>query len=475
MNGAVMKCFIMVFLLLFSCINSADENLKSQILQYMEFGKIPSLVIVMVDKNQKSNVILLTNENKSSTQSFDENTIFELASVSKSFTGLIAAKMIEEGKIFPQTKVSSILPSIKTTYDNKSVEVTFLQLLNHTSGVPFKTIDMLYSQPQKGLEQVIDDIKLINLQTMPGQQHAYATLNYDIAARMMEKVSGQSYQQLLQTYILQPLQMKATSTVPEAAKKAIGHQISFLQARPYDAPFVLANVPAGYIQTNASDMLNWLKFLVSNTDSALLDAKKRVFSGKFGIDTNESEKTIYTLGWYKQGNRVFHTGMNPTFSSYVSVDLDSGAAVAVMANVNSNITFELGKQIMQQLAQGGDFTELNAVKDLELFDTFDRTFLIISVFVILACLFLIYLNLKWKNIRWLSNWGVGKAAILSTVFGIALLIVLTFPNLLLGLSWATFMIWIPNSFWVLYFPLVLLLLLCLSLFSRALYRRRSVH
>ncbi|TNH44818.1 hypothetical protein EP164_03110 [Photorhabdus luminescens subsp. sonorensis] len=269
--------------------------------------------------------------------------------------------------------------------------------------------------------------------------------------------------------------MNETSTLPEVAKKAIGHQISFLQARPYDAPFVLANVPAGYIQTNASDMLNWLKFLVSNTDSALLDAKKLVFSGKFGIDTNDSEKTIYTLGWYKQGNRVFHTGMNPTFSSYVSVDLDSGAAVAVMANVNSNITFELGKQIMQQLAQGEGFTGLNAVKDLELFDTFDRTFLIVSIFVILACLLLIYLNLKWKNIRWLSNLGVVKAAILSAVFSIALLIVLTFPNLLLGLSWATFMIWMPNSFWVLYFPLVLLLLLCLSLFSRALYRRRSVH
>ncbi|EYU15541.1 penicillin-binding protein, beta-lactamase class C [Photorhabdus aegyptia] len=475
MNGAVMKCFIMVFLLLFSCISSADENLKSQILQYMEFGKIPSLVIVTVDKNKKSNVILLTNENKNSTQNLDKETIFELASVSKSFTGLIAAKMIEEGKILPQTKVSSILPSIKTNYDGENVDVTFLQLLNHTSGLPFKTIDMLYSRPQKGLSQVIDDIKLINLQTMPGQQYAYATLNYDIAARMMEKVSGQSYQQLLQTYILAPLQMNATSTLPDVAKKAIGHQISFLQARPYDAPFVLANVPAGYIQTNASDMLNWLRFLASNTDSTLFSAKKLVFSGKFGVDTNESEKAIYTLGWYKQGNRVFHTGMNPTFSSYVAVDLDSGTAVAVMANVNSNITFELGKQIMQQLAQGGDFTGLNTVKDLELFDTFDSTFLVVSVFVILACLFLIYLNLKGKNISWLANFGVVKTTILSALFIIALLVVLTFPNLLLGLSWATFMIWMPNSFWVLYCSLVLLLLLCLSLFSQVLYRRRSAH
>lgn len=209
-----------IFFLIFSGFSMSEEKLENQILNYMEFGKIPNLVIVTIDRSGNSDIKLLTDKDHVSTANdFTADSMFELASVSKAFTGMIAAQLIEEGVIDPSTKLSDLLPSIKTYIEREDADITFLDFLNHTSGMPFSTIDLLYSQANNNLSTVIDGMGMVELLFNPGTQHAYATINYDIAARMMEISSGRSYHQLLNHYILEPLEMNSTSIFADIEKK----------------------------------------------------------------------------------------------------------------------------------------------------------------------------------------------------------------------------------------------------------------
>lgn len=255
----------------------------------------------------------------------------------------------------------------------------------------------------------------------------------------------------------------------------VGHQISYLTARRYDAPFTKANVPAGYIQSNANDMLKWLQFLVNNQKSLLDKPKQRIFSGINGIATGDAEETVYSFGWYIKGNLLYHTGMNPSFSSYVAIDLQSSSAVAVMANVNSNVTFKLGEQIINQLAQSGTFSELYAIEEVELFDTFDRIFLIFSVFVLSALLVLIYKNYTLDGLSKINRLSYKALSfILFLTLGLGFVFA-NFSSFVIGISWDTFNVWVPSSFWFLAVLIYVLLLLCLILFSRVFYKRYSTY
>ncbi|POD98014.1 serine hydrolase domain-containing protein [Pectobacterium odoriferum] len=467
-----MRCLIASTLLLFCSLAAADEISKNSIMQYMDYGHIPELVLVTIDKNKQSNIMLLSNKPQGGGDALDDKTLFELASVSKSFTGMLAAKLMDSGVISANSTINSVLNSMKTRYQSNQEDITFSQLLNHTSGIPFNSISLLYTHPEYSLEQVVDHIDLINLDAKPGEKFAYATANYAIAARMMEKVSGRTYAQLLQEEILTPLAMEQ-ATVAIADHKAQGNQIAFLRARPYDAPFVFSNVPAGYIQTSARDMLHWLQFLTRGSVSpALQQARETAFSTHFDVDTSEDEETRYSFGWFKQGSLFFHTGMNPTFSSYVSVDTATGVATAVMANVNSNITFEIGKQVMRQLNQGESVQLPGEIKDLTLFDSYDRFFIVGSAALLLAFA-AVFIRPKWRKTRQWGRIGYFASAAAACVFAVSIFLLLSFPSLVVGLSWRTLSIWLPMSFWMFYSLLLVFFIFYFVRFVQSLYRRRS--
>ncbi|MDE1474723.1 serine hydrolase domain-containing protein [Xenorhabdus bovienii] len=455
--------------------STGNSALEKQLVEYMNVGKIPGLSIVILDSKKDAKFIFLGKERMNADKNIDGTTLFELASTSKAFTGFIAARLIEEGKIKGDTKVSSILPALSFYYDSKPVEVTFLQLLHHTSGIPFSSIDFVYGgQDNTSLADMLNKIDKIELQSVPGNRHSYSTINYGIAARMMEIVTQMSYQQLLQTYVLAPFNMNQISVEAFVENKSTGHQISYLAPRPYNAPFVVANVPAGYIQTNAIDMEKWLRFLSGDDYPALERAKKRMFTPDKAVATNEGNNSHYAMGWYVNGEKIFHTGMNPSFSSFVGVHVGSGTAVAVMANVNSNVTFAIGEQILDQLSSNQQILKLTSPDDVKLFDSFDRVFLIISLITLPFILFIgfrIYRNIFVKERASFSkkNRFILISLIIFCMFCTVLSLI--FPMAILNISWQTFVIWMPGSFLLMSALLIFSLLVSIFNCSIILVRR----
>ena len=144
-----------------------ETNTYSEIDTYLQTcvknAHIPSLSVTIVDKNK-----VLFSESYGACKNPD--TPFLLGSVSKSFTAVCIMQLAEQKKIDLSANISTYLPDA-----TDGEKITVSQLLNHTSGL--------------GEYQILEDYKIINEQGI----HIYANVNYSLLGKIIEAVSGQSY------------------------------------------------------------------------------------------------------------------------------------------------------------------------------------------------------------------------------------------------------------------------------------------
>jgi len=138
------------------------------------------------------------------------DSIFDVASITKVFTATIAMIAVDRGMISLQTPVQTIFPEMTGP--------TLLQLLNHTSGLPaWKQYYLEMSAPDAASMEanraaILEDI-LNAERAAPGESYAYSDLGYILLGRLLERVFGAGLDELVQTLICEPLNLKKTRFV----------------------------------------------------------------------------------------------------------------------------------------------------------------------------------------------------------------------------------------------------------------------
>lgn len=150
------------------------------------------------------------------------NTIFDLASLSKSTATAIATMLlIERGEVRLQDNVSYFLPDFQPWADStatKKREIKIVNLLTHTSGLPsyasVQALQQQYDTPNpKGLMTHIDSVKR---QSEPGTKFNYSCLNFITLQAVIEKVTGTNLKHFTSENIYKPLGMKYTGFMPSS-------------------------------------------------------------------------------------------------------------------------------------------------------------------------------------------------------------------------------------------------------------------
>ncbi|MEU9745338.1 serine hydrolase domain-containing protein [Streptomyces niveus] len=146
---------------------------------------------------------------------------FRIASITKTFVATVMLQLESEGRLDLDDSVETWLPGVVRGHGHDGRKITVRQLLNHTSGV-FDFLDdpaygkkyltdfvknrLLTRTPQEAL-----DAALAHAPTFaPGTDHAYSNTNYVLAALLMERVTGHTYEHEVRTRIIQPLRLRAT-------------------------------------------------------------------------------------------------------------------------------------------------------------------------------------------------------------------------------------------------------------------------
>src|SRR5690606_30444713 len=180
-----------------------DEKVES----LMEKGNIPGVSLVYLINGKAIHKTYGYADADGQTRVTNE-TLFELGSCTKAFTGLAIRKLESEQKLSLSNRVSNYLPSLVMTYEGKQVDATLSHLLFHTSGISKNTLS--HFSPMEGpeaLRKTIASFSPLELNRHPGVKFEYASLNYDILGRIIEMISGQSFDRHMRDAIFRPLGM----------------------------------------------------------------------------------------------------------------------------------------------------------------------------------------------------------------------------------------------------------------------------
>jgi CubicO group peptidase (beta-lactamase class C family) len=135
------------------------------------------------------------------------DTKFRLASVTKQFTAMLILQLVSENKLKLDVPISTYLPD----YPKKNGDIiTIHHLLTHTSGIPnftsfsnYREIMSSYQRPEELVSLFADS----TLEFTPGEKFQYSNSGYVLLGYIMEKITGESYEHLLQSKIFTPLKM----------------------------------------------------------------------------------------------------------------------------------------------------------------------------------------------------------------------------------------------------------------------------
>lgn len=221
-------------------------------------------------------------------------TLYEIASVSKTMTGYLVALAVEEGKFKLDDKVYDILGQEYKNLQYKGEPVTIKHLITHTSGLPLniQEVSRLYQNPslnsyqqaQKILTQyskndLLSDIQSIKLKSKPGKNYSYSNIAPNLVAHILEVVFGKKFEELLKEKLFTPAKMFNTSINLNNRQKILlanGYNQNNELMPNFKEPVKLWGA-AGRIKSSSKDLLNYIKWQLNENNTSVKRSHKKLF------------------------------------------------------------------------------------------------------------------------------------------------------------------------------------------------------
>ena len=287
-----------------------------------------------------------------SSRKITPSTVFHLASITKTFTGVAVMQLVERGVFALNDPVSKHLNSFKLD-DPRYRDITIRQLLNHSSGLPHaETYN--WDKPQTGdsaLIKYVFSIRSLQLQFNPGDRWSYSDVGYEILGALISQTTGMSFEEYIDRNILRPVGMKNSTLLLTRVTKdrlAAPHTPDSGRAVISDVyPYNREHAPSSTMHADIRDVLLWAETLLPSRTRKVAAILPRSVLEEMWRPTLRVELpedaiagiphhlaiglTFFT--WEQEGHRViWHGGDDVGFSTSLMIAPDDGVAVAVLSN-----------------------------------------------------------------------------------------------------------------------------------------------
>ena len=248
-------------------------------------------------------------------------TVFGIGSVNKPMTIVILAQLIDQGSISLDDTVSAYLPDFP-----RGDELTVNHLLEHSAGIPHRVtseLDETKPQTAASMTALAANAELI---FEPGSDSVYSSAGFSVLARVLEIASDKSYPELLETYVIQPASMVATSDAgsrPILKRRAKAYYFDthdFVNAPPGDISYL---VGAGSVFSTPRD---------------LLAMQRALLQGKYG----DTAKDFLV----RENGGLSWNGSAAGYRTFVDFDASSGITVILSANVTSGANDRVRQSVL---------------------------------------------------------------------------------------------------------------------------------
>jgi CubicO group peptidase (beta-lactamase class C family) len=280
------------------------------------------------------------------------DTVYEIGSVSKVFTGVLLAALVRDGAVRLDQPVAELMPDGTTVPSGGERPITLVDLSTHSSGLPrmpdnFEPADPRNPYADYTFERMAEFLGRVKPARAPGAGYEYSNVGVGLLGWVLARKAGMSYEGLLAERITGPLAMKSTvvTLTPELkARLAPGHDAAGNPEGNWD---LLAFAGAGGIRSTAADMM---RFLRANLSAGKPLGETLAFAREVRYTPPAAGAHRLGLGWHISPAGVhWHNGQTGGYHSFVAVDTAHGRAVVVLADTATGEVDGLGDAILRML------------------------------------------------------------------------------------------------------------------------------
>ena len=299
------------------------------------------------------------------------DTIFDVASLTKSFTAAVTASLVDEKKMSWDDPVRRHIPSLEFPDPYLTANVTIRDLLSHRTGVRATNTAWYLSGVDRS--KLLALIKNMEMGAPFRTRMVYSNVGYTVAGEAAAKAAGTTWEQLVTERFIVPLGMKRTTavfSVPPTENFASGHALinGVQRVTPREGKQRDVTGPSGAIQSSAADLAKWMLLHLGDgtyEGKRILsaDALKEMHSPQTLIQANEAFRKsrqmkydfgAYCLGWqvldYRGHRMLWHTGTGDGQTAFMGLLTESNIGVLVLINSwkagGSGINVAIASRIM---------------------------------------------------------------------------------------------------------------------------------
>ena len=284
----------------------------------------------------------------------DGGTIFEIGSITKVFTSLILATMVERGEVALSDPVAKYLPGNVKVPQRKGRQITLRDLATHRSGLP-RTPSNYSEQGPDDPYAMYSEEKLYaflsghELTRDVGSRFEYSNLGVAILGLALKRRAGMDYDTLVRERVLTPLGMTSTAFIlnpGQETRLAVGHSNLYWMT-PSPSWNLSTFDGAGGLRSTANDMLTFLAANLGMIETPLAPAIAAMLKDRRDVGDNDK----VGLGWFVRKERgsesVWHNGGTFGYKSFAGYDPKKRLGVVVLSNNSSGAgVTDIGRHLL---------------------------------------------------------------------------------------------------------------------------------
>ena len=293
-----------------------------------------------------------------------KETLYEIASLTKTFSGVLLAQAVTEGKVKLDDDVRMYLKGNFPNLEYQGKPITFLHLVTHRSGLPliFPNKPELFDNPnQEKLPFVIsklqagftkndyfEELLKVKLDTIPGSKFGYSNPGANLLGYCLENIYNMSFEQILKAKILSPLKMDNTRiTLTESNKKKLAQGYNDNNIKmPFEPESPMK--AAGGILSNVGDMLKYIRFHLHEDNDVIKVSHKELL----GLWNDFDNGLFWQILIHKnKPNTIFQNGGAFGTSSWLTLIPEKQIGVFIVTNKKGNKTHKYLNSTVESLIE----------------------------------------------------------------------------------------------------------------------------
>ncbi|GIU54237.1 MULTISPECIES: serine hydrolase domain-containing protein [Shewanella] len=353
--------------------NNFKQNFHSQLRK----SKVPGGAFVIVEGDQVLKLGTYGKRTKGGSLNVNADTVFRLASVSKTFAGTLASMLVNEKKLNWQQPIVHYLPEFTLADKQQAKDINLGHIIGQSTGLMPNSYDNLINA-NVDMERIINKFSELTPMCQPGVCYSYQNVAFSFIQNAIEQQSGQSYEELLQQKIFSPLNMKTASIGYDAfdqqSNRAEPHVKTKSGFRKVTVkPNYYSVAPAAGINASITDMSKWLIANLGENPGVLSNSVIKDVTTA-GVRTTKElrrrdwrtylDNAHYGKGWrvYEFEGRplIYHAGWVAGYVAEVSYSPELNIGMAMLLNGESRVIAKLSSNFWRDTFKRADTLAKNS-------------------------------------------------------------------------------------------------------------------